>query len=147
MKHRKCETTPLTEQGASSDHTSIQTIVKKMKKVNDGFDDTLKQITSILGDLCASKRESQADIRKFRKELNTFFDTLEATALKEADTLEELEKETIKRHQSSCLATKQLLENDQKLVSQVVKGNESADVFAAEVYLSAHLKEYKNRTA
>lgn len=114
-----------------------------MTKVNDGFDDTLNQITSHLESLVSFRRGCQTDIRQFRQELNAFLDELETAALNETETYESLEKETIKRRQSSCLATKQLLMNDLKLAGQAEKSSDNADLFATEVKLSARLKEYK----
>ena len=114
-----------------------------MTKVNDGFYDILTQITSNLESLGSFRRGCQTDIRQFRHELNTFLDELETAALNETETCELLEKETIKRHESSCLATKHILVNDLNLADQVEQGSDDADIFATEVKLSARLKEYK----
>ena len=114
-----------------------------MTKVNDEFDDILTQITSNLENLGSFRRGCQTDLRQFRQELNAFLDSLETAALNKTESCELLEKETIKRHQSSCLATKQLLVNDLKLADQAEKGADDANIFATEVKLSARLKEYK----
>ena len=117
--------------------------MKKLTKVRDGLDDILTNIRLDLENLASFRHDYHDDIRQFRQELNLFLDTLETAALKDTDNRESLEKETTQSRQSSCLATKQLLVNDLKLADQVTKGSNSADIFATEVKLSAHLKEYK----
>ena len=117
--------------------------MKKLAKVRDGLDDILTNIRLDLENLASFRHDCHNSIRQFRQELNSFLDTLETAALKGTDNRESLEKETTQSRQSSCLATKQLLVNDLKLADQVTKGSDSADIFATEVKLSAHLKEYK----
>ena len=143
VRHRKCQTVSLAEQSSSSNNSKLHSTVKKLTKVKDGLDEILTNIRSDLENLVSFRLECQNDIKQFRQELNSFLDTLETAALKESENRESLEKEKTKRRQSSCLATKQLLVNDLKLADQVTKDSDGASIFATEVKLSAHLKEYK----
>ena len=144
VKHRKCKTALVTEMSKSFKKDILDTVGVKTAKLRDDIKNILKDRSADIQKLAVGQESCRIDVTQFRQEMNAFMDLIEQEALKELETHGAVEKQNIAHHMTSCSATIELLEKDLKLIDDLTNVCGNADMYAANIRILAHLKDYEN---
>lgn len=143
VKHRACKTVSIGEKCASYPKEKFAAVEQKADKLDNETDQILKERNSDLTSYTSMKEKAKEDMQTFRQEINRQIDMMEQTMLKDLDDRETMNRQEVGRHVSSCTTTKQLIQTDLKILSDVKKSADKADMFAADVKVSKRLTEYE----
>ena len=118
-------------------------VEQKADKLHNETDLILKERNSDLKSYTSMKEKAKGDMQTFRQKINRQIDMMEQTMLKDLDDRESRNRQDVGRQISSYTMTKQLIQTDSKILSDVKKSANKADMFAADVKISKRFTEYE----
>ena len=142
-KHRTCKTVPIGEKCALYPKENFADVVLKANKVNVETDQLLNERRSDLKSYFAMTEIAKEDMRKYRQEINQQFDMMERAILTELEDRESRNRKVVEDHILSYTTTQQLDQADLKILNDIEKTNNKADMFAADVKVSKRLTEHE----
>lgn len=146
-KHDKCRTTPIQQKCSGYKALKIDEILAKTNHLKDKYDRLKQKCSTNKKELVRSKDVCHSEIKAFRRELNDFLDKLEQKMLIELDACEDEENKLIDQQFVTLSKTLQMLDTDDKMLTEAKVDGKIQTMFAAEVRAKKTIRECKRRLA
>lgn len=145
--HHKCKTSSLEEKGSCYKVSSFESLLAKTKELKDKFDLLKQESLGYYAEMELLKCMCKNEIKKFRKELDSFLDTLEKDMLEEINKYSHLQIRAIDEHIIAVRTAQEMLDSDYKLLEDAKLDGRKEKMFVSEVQVSKAIQLCEIRLA
>ena len=142
VKHRNCKLVSIQEKSINYNSARFTSFVASAKALKDKIEKLKQKRKADQCELATLKDGCKKDLANLRKEMDTFFDTLEQDMLQGFDQSAREQEVIIDKHITSLDTTLQMLKADCKLLDDANQGGDKDTMFASEIKVSKGLEEY-----
>ena len=143
MRHRKCICMSIQDRSRSYKKAELGQVTEKANATADKLDKLLCEKTDDLQKLSSLKKKYTEETKACFEKVRKLLDLLEETFLTDLNKCANEEHQEIEHQLHVVSTTKQLLQNDSKLLDDAKKSAMKEFMFAAAVKISNRVKEYE----
>lgn len=143
VRHRKCNCTSVQERSRTYEKADLDQVKGKAKAMVDKLDKLPREKNDDLQNISSLKETYTEETKAYFEKVRKLLTLLEETILTELNKCAIQERQEIEHHLQVVSTTKELLQNDSKLLDDAKKSKTKEFVFAAAVKLSNRVKEYE----